>query len=338
MAKKLDSAAVADAEGKLIVFRLGQQAFAIDIGAVAEVGELTEITRVPLAPGFVEGVIDVRGIVLPLIDLRQRFGIAAEVNTGDARIIQVVMGQRQLGFVVDAVTEILPYDPAKIEPPRDVMASVSTEYMRGFIRAGERLIIVVDLERALSFSEQAELAETDWSAIGGEADGTASDVKADSEATNGTKAVDTRLVVFRLANETYGVQVDTVESIAELPAVTRVPGTPAYLSGVINLRGRVIAVIDLRRRLGLATAEHSVETRIIVVEFGDEQVGLLVDDVAEILPVSLTSVEPLNEMMTGANSEFITGTLKTEDSLVILLDLARILLREERRTTREKIA
>jgi purine-binding chemotaxis protein CheW len=117
-----------------------------------------------------------------------------------------------------------------------------------------------------------------------------------------------------------------------------VPGTPAYLSGVINLRGRVIAVIDLRRRLGLATAEHSVETRIIVVEFGDEQVGLLVDDVAEILPVSLTSVEPLNEMMTGANSEFITGTLKTEDSLVILLDLARILLREERRTTREKIA
>lgn len=337
MAKTLDSAAVADAEGKLIVFRLGQQAFAIDIGAVAEVGELTEITRVPLAPGFVEGVIDVRGIVLPLIDLRQRFGIAAEENTGDARIVQVVMGQRQLGFVVDAVTEILPYDPAKIEPPRDVMASVSTEYMRGFIRAGERLIIVVDLERALSFSEQAELAETDWAAIGAQADGVAAGA-ADSEGASGTAAVDTRLVVFRLANETYGVQVDTVESIAELPAVTRVPGTPAYLSGVINLRGRVIAVIDLRRRLGLATADHSAETRIIVVEFGDEQVGLLVDDVAEILPVSLTSVEPLNEMMTGANSEFITGTLKTEDSLVILLDLARILLREERRTTREKIA
>ena len=142
---------------------------------------------------------------------------------------------------------------------------------------------------------------------------------------------DQQLVVFQLGAELYGVVISRVHEIIRLQSVTRVPRAPAFVEGVINLRGKVIPVVDLRRRFGLPTAEHTRASRIVVVEIGDQVVGVVVDGVSEVLRVSGATVEPPSPVVAGIDSEYIHGIAKLPERLVILLDLDRVLARDERR-------
>jgi purine-binding chemotaxis protein CheW len=140
-----------------------------------------------------------------------------------------------------------------------------------------------------------------------------------------------QLVVFQLEAELYGVDIARVHEIIRLQTVTRVPRAPALVEGVINLRGKVIPVVDLRRRFGLPAAEHTRTSRIVVVEIGDQVVGIVVDGVSEVLRVNGATVEPPSPVVSGIDSEYLHGIAKLPERLVILLDLDRILAREERR-------
>jgi len=140
-----------------------------------------------------------------------------------------------------------------------------------------------------------------------------------------------QLVVFQLGAELYGVEISRVHEIIRLQSVTRVPRSPAFVEGVINLRGKVIPVVDLRRRFGLPTADHTRASRIVVVEIGDQVVGIIVDGVSEVLRVSSLIVEPPSPFVAGIDSEYLHGIAKLPERLVILLDLDRILAKEERR-------
>jgi purine-binding chemotaxis protein CheW len=140
-----------------------------------------------------------------------------------------------------------------------------------------------------------------------------------------------QLVVFQLGAEFYGVEIARVHEIIRLQTVTRVPRAPAFVEGVINLRGKVIPVVDLRRRFGLPTADHTRASRIVVVEIGDQVVGVVVDGVSEVLRVNGATVEPPSPVVAGIDSEYIHGIAKLSDRLVILLDLDRVLAQTERR-------
>jgi purine-binding chemotaxis protein CheW len=146
-----------------------------------------------------------------------------------------------------------------------------------------------------------------------------------------TSADERQLVVFQLGAEFYGVEIARVHEIIRLQAVTRVPRAPAFVEGVINLRGKVIPVVDLRRRFGLPTADHTRASRIVVVEIGDQVVGVVVDGVSEVLRVNGATVEPPSPVVAGIDSEYIHGIAKLDDRLVILLDLDRVLAQADRR-------
>lgn len=140
-----------------------------------------------------------------------------------------------------------------------------------------------------------------------------------------------QLVVFQLGAEFYGVEIARVHEIIRLQTVTTVPRAPSFVEGVINLRGKVIPVVDLRRRFGLHTVDHTRATRIVVVEIGDQVVGMVVDSVSEVLRVNTSAIEPPSPIVAGIDSEYLQGIVKLTDRLVILLDLDRVLAREERR-------
>src|ERR671936_571293 len=140
-----------------------------------------------------------------------------------------------------------------------------------------------------------------------------------------------QLVVFHLGAELYGVEIARVHEIIRLMMVTRVPRAPSFVEGVINLRGKVIPVVDLRRRFGLPQAEHTRSSRIVVLEIGDQVVGIIVDGVSEVLRVNTSTVEPPSPVVAGIDSEYLHGIAKLADRLVILLDLERVLARDERR-------
>ena len=139
-----------------------------------------------------------------------------------------------------------------------------------------------------------------------------------------------QLVTFRLGNEEFSLDILRVQEIIRHMELTRVPRTPDFVDGVINLRGRVIPVLDLRKRFGLPSDEKTNETRIIVVDVDNKTVGLKVDAVSEVLRLPADTVEPAPAIVTGAESDYIKGVGKLEGRLLILLDVEKILTRTER--------
>ena len=135
------------------------------------------------------------------------------------------------------------------------------------------------------------------------------------------------LVTFNLGEE-YGVQIRQVQEIVRVEGITRVPNSPSYMEGVINLRGRVLPVLNLRKRLKLAGADIGREARIVVTEVGDKVIGLLVDAVSQVIKVASEAVESTPEEVLEVDTDYITGVAKVRERLIILLDLERLLRRE----------
>lgn len=139
-----------------------------------------------------------------------------------------------------------------------------------------------------------------------------------------------QLVTFRLGQEEFSLDILKVQEIIRHMELTRVPRTPDFVEGVINLRGRVIPVLDLRKRFGLPDAEDTSATRIIVVEVGGVTVGLKVDGVSEVLRINADTVEPPPALVTSIESDYIKGVGKLDNRLLILLDVSKILSRSEK--------
>ncbi len=134
-----------------------------------------------------------------------------------------------------------------------------------------------------------------------------------------------QLVVFELANEVYGINIGTVREIIRMQTVTYVPDSPDFVEGVINLRGRVIPVVDLRKRFGLPVTEATNESRVLVVDISGDDIGVIVDAVTEVQRISEDSVEPTTTLVTTEDSYYIEGIAKVDDQLLILLDLDKAL-------------
>jgi len=136
------------------------------------------------------------------------------------------------------------------------------------------------------------------------------------------------LVTFSLGEE-YGVPINQVREIVRVSGITTVPNSPSYMEGVVNLRGRVLPVLNLRKRLKLPPRDISKTSRIIVTEAGDKVIGLLADSVSHVIKVPSRSVEAAPEEVLEVDTDYITGVGKVRDRLIILLDLERLLKREQ---------
>ncbi len=155
---------------------------------------------------------------------------------------------------------------------------------------------------------------------------------ANSDSSAADEAVDSeviQLVSFMLDEVEYGVDILRVHEILRYPDITRLPNTPDFIKGVINLRGNVIPVVDVRIRFGFPKGTVTDLTRIIVVETGGKQVGLLVDNVYQVVRLPLTNVDPPSELITGVSEDFITGIGRLKDRLIVILNMSLSMFLEE---------
>jgi purine-binding chemotaxis protein CheW len=144
-------------------------------------------------------------------------------------------------------------------------------------------------------------------------------------AENTYEDMDIQLVVFKLGREDYGISILQVQEIKRIMDITRVPNSPDYIKGVINLRGSVLPVIDLKKRLALPPADYTDDTRIIIVRVEEVTVGLIVDGVSEVTTLSAASIEPPHTVASGVSGQYLSGVGKQDDKLLILLNLATII-------------
>ena len=151
------------AEQQLVIFGLGKEEFGIDISSVREIVKIQHITTIPQSMDFVEGIVNLRGVIVPIVDLNKKFMTTAYGDSDDAemRIIVVNMAGQNIGILVDAVSEILRVPDEAIEPtPPIVSSGISSDFIKGVAKVGERLIIFLDLDRIFSAEEQEALAST----------------------------------------------------------------------------------------------------------------------------------------------------------------------------------
>ena len=140
---------------------------------------------------------------------------------------------------------------------------------------------------------------------------------------------DLQVVGFRIGNETYGVRIGAVREIVRVPEITSVPSAPDVIEGVINLRGKIIPVMDLRKRFGETDIHHDKKNRILVVELDNKPVGLIVNAASEVLKIPPSEIEPPGTVFAEGESSYVTGVGKLRGRLIILLDIAKLLSRPE---------
>jgi purine-binding chemotaxis protein CheW len=134
-----------------------------------------------------------------------------------------------------------------------------------------------------------------------------------------------QLVVFDLASEHYGFDISDVREIMRMQNITKVPGAMSYVEGAINLRGKVLPVLDLRKRLGLTVSDQTEESRIVIIDVAEGEVGVIVDAVTEVLRVPNSAIDTPSSMVMQGNADYLRGIAKLADRLIILLDLSKLL-------------
>lgn len=148
--KEIGSASHSVAESEmlqLVTFEVGEEEYAVDILSVQEINRMMELTRIPQSPPEVEGVINLRGRIIPVIDLRKRFGMTASERDENSRIVVVEVQERTIGFIVDRVHEVLRIEPGIVEPAPSMVGSIDSEYISGVGKLDDRLLILLDLTK-----------------------------------------------------------------------------------------------------------------------------------------------------------------------------------------------
>lgn len=143
------------------------------------------------------------------------------------------------------------------------------------------------------------------------------------------ESLEKQFIVFNLGEEEYGVEILQVQTIERMLPITRVPHAPEFVEGVANLRGSVVPIIDLRKRLGLESTEHTNESRIITVKVDEVMVGMVVDAASDVVKVPVSAIEPPPSVIGGVEANYLEGVAKLEDRLLILLKLSEVLKKEE---------
>lgn len=138
-----------------------------------------------------------------------------------------------------------------------------------------------------------------------------------------------KVVVFRMGEQRYGVDIRNVLGIEKVQTITDVPQTYDFIKGVISLRGDITPVIDLKERLQIGETEHAEQTRILIINMNTIQIGLLVDEATDVMDIDADHVEPTPEVLNGINASFLKGVAKVGDDLLVLLELEKVLTLDE---------
>jgi purine-binding chemotaxis protein CheW len=293
-----DDDALETSDGQYVSFAVGGELFAVPTGAVQEIIRVPQVAHLPLAPPTLDGLANLRGRVLPIINLRRLLGCAPRDNDDATRALVIHIGQ-PLGFLVDRVASVLTVEPGQIESADAIQSIVNADYLQGVIKrarsdGGQDMLMAIDFGKLIqdAFQGRGTGASVD---MGSAHTGSQADDDAQGDA-----SLDERcLVSFTVADQEYALDIAEVQEIVQLPErVSALPNTPPHLLGMITLRQRLLPLVSLRALFDLPDLAYSEQQRIVVIALpGGQHVGLVTDAVKDVLRVPLSLVDPLPGML-----------------------------------------
>lgn len=301
-------------------FELAGQSYALPLEAVLEVAPVpAEILSLPRTDEVLVGVAQRREAVLPILSTRALLGLPDPVLSGDERLVVTRVGDQTLGLIVDRISAILRTAPERLGPAPSLFNRGEGEArIEAVLRLadGKSLVSVLSPDRLLADERVARL-------LAGRADLQETDM-AQASPTGARE----RFVVMRLGQEQYGLPVASVDEVIRMPqTLTRLPGAPAYVLGVINLRGRVAPIIDLRQRFSVEGGEGA-PGRVVMVTLGGLQAGFAVDTVASILEVDQDEILSAPRL-SDAGEQVFDRAVERQGEVVLLVDPQALLDKAE---------
>jgi purine-binding chemotaxis protein CheW len=314
-------------ELQLVSFDVDGQEYAIAIEDVQEIVQVPEeVIHVPHAESHVLGVMTLRSRLLPLVNLRSMFALPLRKLDEKSRIVVLTLNGISVGVVVDAVSEVLRVSKSKVDALPTLLArgenlAEITSICR--LDDGKRLVSIITARNLFGHSAIKEALNT-------VSDSEQEDGQTTAEV-DGNLDDDEQVVVFRLGKEEFGAPIASVQEIVRVPEeLIRVPKAPSFVEGVINLRGTVLPVIDLRLRLGLEQVERSDRQRIMVFLISGVRTGFIVDQVAEVLKIPKAAIE-LAPQLSTEQSRLLSrmANLEKQKRMVQLLDPPHLMEQSE---------
>ncbi|GEO14801.1 chemotaxis protein CheW [Microvirga aerophila] len=312
-------------EEALVSFGVAGQDFALPLESVREVVALpTGIAAVPRTEAVMLGVMTLRGQLLPLVSLHGLLGLrGGSQSDARSRVVITHVGDEAVGLVTDGMKEILRVPSGMIDPVPAVLTRGAAEAeVQGICRldGGRRLVSILSADRLFrdrSLAERIAPHTTESHDMG------MKDMRADS---------DEQFIVFQLGGEEYGLPIGSVDEVVRVPeTLTRLPKAPAFIDGVMNLRGRVVPVIDQRRRFDFEGRGERRRERVVVVTIDHLQAGFVVDGVSEVLKIPASQLRPTPEVG-GDRSQVIDriANIEIEGRMILLLDPRELLDKAEK--------
>jgi purine-binding chemotaxis protein CheW len=322
-----------EVRGKLQVlgFKLAGRNFGLDIESVIEIVKQVAVTEMPEAPEYVEGIIDIREKVVPLINLQKMLRIGNRRHDLDTQIIVVYGENGVVGLLVDDVSDIVPIHRKDVMSPGR-SASPLSGFVSGVVDIHDDLLLLLDVNMLVDHEHWGEVISRSIVADS-ELDAEsridrqilmqrAGDLKKKNVEENYERR---RLVTFRLGEEWYGFDIAHVKEISDIVDIYFIPSAPPHIAGTINLRGVIIPIVDLARFLGLAPSVDGEATSIIVVEQNNISMGILADRIGDIEEIAAESVEPPLATVDKDKVDCLEGGVELNGTLMGILRLEHII-------------
>ena len=330
-----------------VTFGLGKESFGLHLECVEEIVEPPPVTKIPDAPDYVLGVICIRDKVLPLLNLYHMFDVEVS-NKGkeqeqeteqekkeqekkekekkekeqgiDTMVILLAINSANFGIVVDCIQEIIHVRKGDVLPTPQTLRESESARLEGVVMRSDRMVSVLKVIEILSHEDQQKIVNMSKE-LG---------IQKIADAEVGSTE-EISIVAFKLGNEVFGLELQEVREIIMVGLITPIPRAPSFILGVLNLRGEIIPVIDLRMRFGLEHQDTTTLSRIIVTPIGDVFTGLIVDSVSEVKNIDKKLLGPPPSVTSIGANAYIAQVARTNAGVIFLLGLQQLLTDSENR-------
>ena len=305
---------------EMVVFRVGEEEFAIKISEIKEIIRIPSMIKVPSAPFYVEGLCALRGELLPVVNSHKLFGMTNINLSENCRIVIVDINGKSVGLITDKVSEVISIEKSTIKEPPSSIKDIEGGVINGLLmlKQGKRIVMILDASKIIkvgtlkdNFNKVAHLENSVKNTI----------VKLVEEE---------QIIVFNVGREEYSFPIDTVKEIIRFPDITKVPNTPEYIEGVFSIRNKLLAIINLGGLLGTGYKKPDEYTRVIIISTGELTFGVVVDKVSQVMRVSLDSLKKSNISSSSTKLDYIRGffNLNNGNRLIINLEANKLISME----------